>query len=319
MPNSLNQRTVKNTIKATGVGLHSGKEVCLTLKPAPVDTGIIFQRTDLEPTFSVEAKAEYVGATMLGTSLIKDDTHIATVEHLLSALAGVGIDNLYVEVDSPEIPIMDGSSAPFVFLIESAGIEIQEAKKRFIRIKEKVYVEMDDDKTQDKKWASFEPYEGFKLDFTIDFQHPVINNTAQHMVLDFSTTSYIKEISRARTFGFMKEYEYLKARQLAQGASLDNTIAVGDEGVLNEGGLRYDDEFVKHKVLDCIGDVYLAGASIIGEFKGHKSGHSLNNQLVRKLLADPTAFEFVTFDDVADAPRCYRAQVVEEASSAAES
>ncbi|MDN3638977.1 UDP-3-O-acyl-N-acetylglucosamine deacetylase [Simiduia curdlanivorans] len=295
----IKQRTLKNPIRATGVGLHTGEKVYLSLKPAPVDTGIIFRRTDLNPMVEIEAKAANVGDTTLSTSLIKGDVRVSTVEHLLSAMAGLGIDNAIVEVSAPEVPIMDGSAGPFVFLIQSAGIEEQNAAKKFIRIKRPVVVKDGD------KEASFLPFEGFKVTFSIDFDHPVFNGRTLNASLDFSSTSFVKEVSRARTFGFMHEIEYLRSKGLAKGGSVDNAIVVDDYRVVNEDGLRYEDEFVKHKVLDAIGDLYLLGNSLIGEFKAHKSGHALNNKSLRQLIAQEDAWEVVTFEDEKTAPISY--------------
>jgi UDP-3-O-[3-hydroxymyristoyl] N-acetylglucosamine deacetylase len=296
----IKQRTLKNVIRATGVGLHHGEKVLLTLRPAPANTGIVFRRTDLDPVVEVAAKAENVVDTRMNTTIgVESGARISTVEHLLSAMAGLGIDNAIIDVSSDELPVMDGSAGPFVFLLQSAGIEEQNAAKKFIRIKETIKVEDDD------KFAEFSPYNGFKVGFTIDFDHPVFRDSGQHAVIDFSSTSYIKEISRARTFGFLKEYEMLQANNLAKGGSLDNAIVVDDYRVVNEDGLRYDDEFVKHKILDAIGDLYLLGYSLIGCYNGFKSGHALNNKLLRTLLASPKAFEIVTFDDEAKAPIAY--------------
>ncbi|MDT8896343.1 UDP-3-O-acyl-N-acetylglucosamine deacetylase [Halomonas sp. I1] len=298
----IRQRTLKNVIRATGVGLHSGKKVYLTLRPAPVDTGIVFVRTDLEPEVQIPARAENVTDTTLCTALSQDGVKVATVEHLMSALAGLGIDNAYVDVSAPEVPIMDGSAGPFVFLIQSAGIAEQEAPKQFIRIKREVVVREGD------KEAIFLPHQGFKVSFAIDFDHPVFEEQKQTAAVDFSTTSFVKEVSRARTFGFMRDLEHLRSNNLALGGSLDNAIVVDDYRIVNEGGLRYDDEFVKHKVLDAIGDLYQLGHSLIGEFRGVKSGHALNNQLCRALIANPQAWEIVTFeDDAQKAPISYAA------------
>lgn len=299
----LKQRTLKNTIRATGVGLHSGDKVYLTLRPAAVNAGIIFRRVDLDPVVEIHARAENVGETQLSTTLVEGGAKVSTVEHLLSAIAGLGIDNAYVELSSAEVPIMDGSAGPFVFLLQSAGIAEQNAHKRFIRIKKAVEVREGD------KWARFEPYEGFKVGFQIDFDHPVFKKHRQSAEIDFSSTSFVKEVSRARTFGFMRDIEYLRERNLALGGSLDNAIVVDDFRVLNEDGLRYEDEFVKHKILDAIGDLYLLGHSLIGAFNGYKSGHALNNMLLRTLMADVTAWEEVTFDDPAAAPISYLAPV----------
>lgn len=300
----IGQRTLKNTIRATGVGLHSGEKIYLTLKPAPADTGIVFCRTDLEPVVEIPALAQNVGDTTLSTTLMKDGARVDTVEHLLSAMAGLGIDNAYVELSAAEVPIMDGSAGPFVFLIQSAGIQEQAVAKKFIRIKRRVEV------TDGDKWATFEPFEGFKVTFTIDFDHPVFRGGRQQVSVDFSSTSFVKEVSRARTFGFMRDFEYLRSKNLALGASMDNAIAVDDYRILNEDGLRYDDEFVKHKVLDAIGDLYLLGNSLIGEFKGHKSGHGLNNILLRELIAQEDAWEVATFESFDDAPISYSRPVL---------
>ncbi|QTF94057.1 UDP-3-O-acyl-N-acetylglucosamine deacetylase, partial [Halomonas sp. BM-2019] len=289
----IRQRTLKNVIRATGVGLHSGKKVYMTLRPAPVDTGIVFVRTDLDPEVQVPARAEYVTDTTLCTALSHGGAKVATVEHLMSAFAGLGIDNAYVDLSAPEVPIMDGSAGPFVFLIQSAGISEQNAAKKFIRIRREVTVRDGD------KEATFRPHQGFKVAFSIDFDHPVFEEQTQAAVVDFSTTSFVKEVSRARTFGFMRDLEYLRSNNLALGGSLDNAIVVDDYRIVNEGGLRYDDEFVKHKVLDAIGDLYQLGYSLIGEFRGVKSGHALNNQLCRALMAQPDAYEIVTFEEEA--------------------
>ncbi|GFE81397.1 UDP-3-O-acyl-N-acetylglucosamine deacetylase [Steroidobacter agaridevorans] len=295
----LRQRTLKNTIRATGVGLHSGKKVLMVLRPAPVDTGVVFRRTDLNEPVDVRAYAENVGDTMLGTSLFNGDVRVNTVEHLLSAFAGLGLDNAYVDLSAEEVPIMDGSAGPFVFLLQSAGIEEQPAPKRFVRILAPLEVRDGD------KWARFEPYNGFKVNMEIEFNHPVFKKRSQTASMDFSTTSYLKEISRARTFGFMRDLEYMRSKNLALGGTLDNAIVLDEYRVLNEDGLRYEDEFVKHKILDAIGDLYLLGKSLIGEFSGHKSGHALNNQLVRKLINTPNAWEPVTFDNIKDSPISY--------------
>lgn len=292
----IRQRTLKNVIRATGVGLHTGEKIYLTLRPAAVDTGIRFRRIDLDPPVEIAAREKNVGDTRLSTTLSKGDVRISTVEHLLSAFAGLGIDNAYVDLSAPEVPIMDGSAGPFVFLIQSAGIEDQPAPKRFIRIKRSVVVSDGD------KWARFDPLEGFKVSFVIDFNHPAFQDRAQEVTVDFSTTSFVKEISRARTFGFMRDLEMLRERNLALGGSLNNAVVVDDYRILNEDGLRYEDEFVKHKVLDAIGDLYLLGHSLIGAFSGYKSGHALNNQLLRTLMADESAWELVTFDDSEQSP-----------------
>ena len=295
----IRQRTLKNTIRATGIGLHSGEKIYLTLKPAPVDTGIVFRRMDLDPVVEIRALAVNVGETTMSTTLVSGDVKVDTVEHLLSAMAGLGIDNAYVELSAPEVPIMDGSAGPFVFLLQSAGLEDQDAPKKFIRILREVSV------SDGEKKATFVPFEGFKVSFEIDFDHPVVAGRTQAASVDFSSTSFVKEVSRARTFGFMRDIEYLRAHNLALGGSVENAIVVDEDAVLNEDGLRYEDEFVKHKILDAIGDLYLLGKSLIGEFRGYKSGHALNNQLLRELLSQPDAWEVVTFDDVSTAPISY--------------
>lgn len=295
----INQRTLKNVIRATGVGIHTGEKVFMTLRPASVNTGIIFRRTDLDPVMEVPAFATHVGDTSMNTSLEQDGVRVSTVEHLMSAFAGLGIDNAYVDLSNAEVPIMDGSAGPFVFLIQSAGIEEQSAAKRFIRILEPVEIRKDD------KWARFDPYDGFRVSFKIDFNHPVFRSHQSFASVDFSTTSYLKEIARARTFGFMRDIEMLRERSLVLGGSMDNAVVLDDYRILNEDGLRYEDEFVKHKVLDAIGDLYLLGHGLIGAFSGYKSGHELNNLLLRELLERTSAWEEVTFDDTAAIPVSY--------------
>ncbi len=295
----IRQRTLRNAIKATGVGLHTGEKVYLTLCPAPINAGIVFRRVDLDPVVEIPARAENVKETTLSTTLVANGEKVSTVEHLLSAMAGLGIDNAFVDVSASEVPIMDGSAGPFVFLIQSAGIEEQNAAKKFIRIKRPVTVE-DGDKT-----ASFLPFDGFKVSFSIDFDHPVFRERSPHAEIDFSSTSFVKEVSRARTFGFMHEIEYLRSQGLARGGSVDNAIVVDEYRILNQDGLRYDDEFVKHKILDAIGDLYLLGYGVIGEYRAHKSGHALNNTSLRALIAQPDAWEMVTFEDEATAPISY--------------
>lgn len=290
------QRTLKNVVRATGVGVHTGKKVYLTLRPAPPDTGIIFCRTDLNPVVEIPAHANYIGDTSLSTCLSKGDVRIATVEHLLSALGGVGIDNLYVDLTSPELPIMDGSAGPFIFLIQSAGIEEQSALKEFIRIKRKIKIE------ENNKSVMIEPYNGFKISFNIEFDHPLFNEHNQNAMLDFSSTSYVKEVSRARTFGFLSDYEFIRKNNLALGASLDNAIVLDEYKILNQDALRYTDEFVKHKILDVIGDLYLLGHSLIGSFSGVQSGHTLNSQLLKRFLVEKNAWEIVTFKDSSELP-----------------
>ncbi len=295
----IRQRTLRNPIKATGVGLHTGEKVFLTLSPAPIDNGIVFRRTDVSPVAEIPARAENVGDTTLSTSLGLGEHRVSTVEHLLSAMAGLGIDNAFVDVSAPEVPIMDGSAGPFVFLLQSAGIEEQPAAKKFIRIKRPITVRDGD------KEASLIPFDGFKVSFSIDFDHPVFHDRAAYAEIDFSSTSFVKEVSRARTFGFMHEIEYLRSQGLARGGSVDNAIVIDEFRILNPDGLRYEDEFVKHKVLDAIGDLYLLGHSLIGEFRAHKSGHALNNQVLRALIAQQDAWEMVTFDDERTAPISY--------------
>ena len=295
----IRQCTLKNVIRASGVGLHSGQKINLSLRPAPVNTGIVFRRVDLDTVVEIKACPENVGDTTLSTTLSRGDVRVSTVEHLLSAMAGLGIDNAFVDVSAPEVPIMDGSAGPFVFLIQSAGIEQQNAPKQFIRIKRPVSV------VDGNKWARFEPFEGFKVSFSIEFDHPAFHESVSEATVDFSTTSFVKEVSRARTFGFMRDLERLRENDLALGGNLDNAVIVDDYRVLNEDGLRYEDEFVKHKVLDAIGDLYLLGHSLIGFFSGHKSGHKLNNKLLKALVADKSAWEIATFDDLGDVPIIY--------------
>ena len=295
----IKQRTLKNVIRATGVGLHTGDKVFMTLRPAAIDTGIVFRRVDLPEPVEIRSSCDNVGDTRLSSTLVKGDVRISTIEHLLSAMAGLGIDNAYVDLSAPEVPIMDGSSGPFVFLLQSAGIEEQAAAKRFIRIKKPIRVESGD------KWARFEPFDGFKVGFSIDFTHPLFTRRTSTAEIDFSTTSFVKEVSRARTFGFMRDIEMLREHNLALGGSMDNAIVLDDYRVLNEDGLRYEDEFVRHKILDAIGDLYLLGHSLIGAFYGHKSGHELNNRLLRTLIADTEAGEEVSFGDESKAPISY--------------
>ncbi|ACR12897.1 UDP-3-O-[3-hydroxymyristoyl] N-acetylglucosamine deacetylase [Teredinibacter turnerae T7901] len=295
----IKQRTLKNEIRATGVGLHTGQKVYLTLRPAPIDAGIVFRRVDLSPAVDIPAHAENVGDTTLSTTLVNGDVRVSTVEHLMSAMAGLGIDNAIVEVSADEVPIMDGSAGPFVFLIQSAGIQEQNAPKKFIRIKKKVVVK------DGEKEAAFYPFNGFKVSFGIDFDHPVFKGRKLDATIDFSSTSFVKEISRARTFGFMHEIEYLRSKGLVKGGSLDNAVVVDKYRIMNEDGLRYDDEFVKHKVLDAIGDLYLLGTSLIGEYRAYKSGHGLNNQVLRELMKREDAWELVTFDEEETAPISY--------------
>jgi UDP-3-O-[3-hydroxymyristoyl] N-acetylglucosamine deacetylase len=295
----IRQRTLKNVIRATGVGLHTGEKVYLTLRPSAPNTGIVFRRIDLAEPVEILACPENVCDTRLSTTLGHGDVQVSTVEHLLSAMAGLGVDNAYVDISAPEVPIMDGSAGPFVFLIQSAGIEEQNVAKHYMRIKRRIRVEEGD------KWAQFEPFEGFKVSFAIEFDHPVFNECTNEAAVDFSTTSFVKEVSRARTFGFMRDLERLRENNLARGGTLDNAIVVDDYRIVNEDGLRYEDEFVKHKILDAIGDLYLLGHSLIGAFSGYKSGHELNNVLLRTLLDDEKAWEMVTYDDIVDVPIKY--------------
>jgi UDP-3-O-[3-hydroxymyristoyl] N-acetylglucosamine deacetylase len=297
------QRTIKNEIRATGVGLHSGEKVFLTLRPAPPDTGIVFRRIDLDPVVEIPASGELVTETVLCTGLTCKGAKVQTVEHLMSALAGLGIDNLYADLSAPEVPIMDGSSGPFVFLLQSAGIVEQGVPKRFIRIRRPVEVHDGD------KIARFEPYDGFRLSFTVRFDHPAIPDSLSSAEIEFSTENYIREVSRARTFGFMRDLEYMRERNLGLGGSMDNAIVLDEYRVLNDDGLRYADEFVRHKILDAIGDLYLAGRPILGAFHGYKSGHALNNKLVRALLADQSAWEEVSFPLDEPAPVAYGSAV----------
>ena len=294
--NVIKQRTLKNVIGATGVGLHTGEKVHLTLRPAQPNTGIVFRRTDLEHPVEIKADPYAVGDTRLSSCLEKDGVRVQTVEHLMSALAGLGVDNVVVDVTAPEVPIMDGSAGPFVFLLQSAGIEEQDAQKKFIRILKPVEVRDGD------KWVRFDPYNGFRLELALDYVHPVFEASAQSVVVDFATTLYVKEVARARTFGFMQDVESMRSQGLALGGSLDNAIVMDEFRVLNTDGLRYDNEFVKHKVLDAIGDLYLLGHPLIGAFSGHKSGHGMNNRLLRHLLERAEAWEFVSFDRTEDAP-----------------
>ena len=292
----LKQRTLKTLIKASGVGLHTGQKVRMSLRPAPPDTGIVFRRIDLPSPVDIPARAELVGDARLASTLIKDGAKVHTVEHLMSALIGLGIDNAFIDLDSPELPILDGSASPFALLLQQAGLEEQGAPKRFLRVKKTVEVKEGD------KWARLEPYEGFRLAFSIDFRHPAIERTTQSVSVDFAETSYLKEIARARTFGFMHEVEDLKGSGLALGGGLDNAVVLDDQGVLNADGLRFADEFIRHKLLDAIGDLYLIGRPLLGAFSAHKSGHALNNKLARAVLADPSALETVVFERAEEAP-----------------
>ena len=293
----IKQRTIKKAVSVTGIGLHKGEKVNMTLRPAPANFGVVYRRIDIEPYADIPAKANAVGDTVLCTCLTNDEGHqIFTIEHLSSALAGLGIDNIIIEVDSNELPIMDGSASPFIFLLQSAGIEELNAPKKFLRVKQAVRVEEGD------KWAEFIPFDGFRIDFEIDFEHPVIKQTKQRMVMDFSSCSYISDVSRARTFGFMKDLEYMHANNLALGGSMENAVALDEYRVLNQEGLRYADEFVKHKILDAVGDLYLGGHSIIGELRAYKSGHGLNNKLLNALLKNEASWECVSYETEQDLP-----------------
>lgn len=295
----LKQRTIRKPVKTTGVGLHSGQAVTMTLRPAAINTGLVFRRVDLNPVVEIKVTPQSVGETVLSTTLVQYDVKIGTIEHLLSALAGLGIDNLYIELTSYEVPILDGSSAPYVYLLLTAGIEEQHQAKQFVKIKKTIKAMRGD------SWASLEPFEGFKTSFQIQFNHPAVNDTKQHLSLDLSHCSYVEEISRARTFGFMRDVEYLRSKNLGLGGSLDNAIVLDDFKILNPSGLRYQDEFVKHKILDAIGDLYTLGYPIIGAFHGHKSGHAVNNMLLLELLSDSEAWELVSYGDKATAPVVY--------------
>ncbi|HZW86266.1 MAG TPA: UDP-3-O-acyl-N-acetylglucosamine deacetylase [Gallionella sp.] len=297
------QRTLKSSVTVTGVGLHSGAKVTLGLRPAPANVGIVFRRIDVKPVEEIRARAELVYDTRLSTCMEQNGVRVATIEHLMSALAGLGVDNAYVDLDSAEVPIMDGSAGTFIFLLQSAGIVEQSAAKKFIRIKKSIEIRQGD------KWVRFDPYHGYKLTFTIDFAHPVFADTKQYVSVDLGEHSYVRDISRARTFGFMHDVENMRAQGLALGGSLDNAIVMDEYRVLNTDGLRFEDEFVKHKVLDAIGDLYLLGHPVIGAFSGFKSGHALNNALLRELLADEHAWEFATFDSVDEAPAFLRLQL----------
>jgi UDP-3-O-[3-hydroxymyristoyl] N-acetylglucosamine deacetylase len=297
------QRTLKNSVHATGVGLHTGERVTLTLSPAPANSGIVFRRVDAVPVVTIRAEANAVHDTRLSTCLEINGTRIATIEHLMSAFAGLGVDNAFVDLTSAEVPIMDGSAGTFIFLLQSAGIIEQSAAKKFIRIKKIIEIKDGD------KWVRFEPFNGYKLSFTINFSHPVFASTKQHVTIDLGEHSYIKEVSRARTFGFMHDVENMRAQGLALGGNLDNAIVMDEYRIINPDGLRFEDEFVKHKILDAIGDLYLLGHPLIGAFSGYKSGHALNNALLRTLLDDEQAWEFVTFNKTEEAPAFLRLQL----------
>ena len=306
----LKQRTVKQEVRTTGVGLHSGTKVVLTLRPAAVDTGIVFRRVDLDPVVEFPSTASIVGDTRMASVLIKDDARVSTVEHLMSACAGLGIDNLYVDVSAEEIPIMDGSASSFVFLLQQAGVEEQGAPKKFIRVLKDVEVRQGTGNNE--KWARLSPHDGFKLDFFIEFNHPAVDGTMQRAEVDFGDVSYVHDVARARTFGFMQDVESLRGMGLARGGSLENAIVMDEYRILNSDGLRYEDEFVRHKILDAIGDLYLVGHPLIASYHAHKSGHALNNLLLLELLKDPAAYEIVSFDSLEKAPQSYQRQMTSE-------
>lgn len=306
----LKQRTIKQIVKTIGVGLHSGTKVELTLRPAAADTGIVFRRVDLTPVVDFPASAVGVGDTRMASTLEKDGAKVSTVEHLMSACAGLGIDNLYVDLTAEEIPIMDGSASSFVYLLQQAGLQEQGAAKKFIRVKQPV--EIREGQGAQEKWARLEPFNGFKLKFFIEFNHPAVDGTGQTAEVDFGIESYVKEVSRARTFGFMQDVETLRGMGLARGGSLENAIVMDEYRILNADGLRYDNEFVRHKILDAIGDLYLIGHPLLASYSAHKSGHTLNNQLLRALLAQPDAYEIVTFDTLESVPHAYARQVGQE-------
>ncbi|VXB43551.1 UDP-3-O-acyl N-acetylglucosamine deacetylase [Massilia sp. 9I] len=306
----LKQRTIKQVVRTTGVGVHSGTKVELTLRPAPPGAGITFRRVDYDPIVAIPSAADVVGETRMATVLIKDNARVSTVEHLMSACAGLGIDNLVVDVTAEEIPIMDGSAASFVFLLQQAGLEEQDAPKRFIRVLKDVEIRQGEGKNE--KWARLSPYDGFKLDFFIEFNHPAVDGTMQRAAVDFGDVSYVHDVARARTFGFMQDVETLRGMGLARGGSLENAIVMDEYRILNADGLRYEDEFVRHKILDAIGDLYIVGHPLLASYTAHKSGHALNNELLRKLLAQTDAYEWVEFDSLSEAPPSYLRQMTRE-------
>lgn len=306
----LKQRTVKQEVRTTGVGLHSGTKVVLALRPAAVDTGIVFRRVDLDPVVEFPSTATIVGDTRMASVLIKDDARVSTVEHVMSACAGLGIDNLYIDVSAEEIPIMDGSASSFVFLLQQAGVEEQGAAKKFIRVLKDVEVRQGSGNNE--KWARLSPHDGFKLDFFIEFNHPAVDGTMQRATVDFGDVSYVHDVARARTFGFMQDVESLRGMGLARGGSLENAIVMDEYRILNSDGLRYEDEFVRHKILDAIGDLYLIGHPMVASYQAHKSGHGLNNLLLLELLKDPTSYEVVSFDSLEKAPQSYQRQMTSE-------
>ncbi len=306
----LTQRTIKQSVQTIGVGLHSGTKVELKISPAAVDTGIVFRRVDLQPIVEFPVSAEIVGETRMASTLVKNGAKVSTVEHLMSACAGLGLDNLIIDVSAEEIPIMDGSASSFVYLLQQAGVKEQNAARRFIRVKKTVEVRQGQGAAE--KWARLEPHNGFKLDFFIEFNHPAVDGTAQNAQVDFAEVSYVADVARARTFGFMQDVETLRELGLARGGSMGNAVVMDEYRILNKGGLRYDDEFVRHKILDAIGDLYLVGHPLLAHFVAHKSGHALNNLLLRQLLAQPDAYELVSFDDVRQAPYSYVQQMAQE-------
>ena len=306
----LKQRTIKELVRTTGVGLHSGRKVELTLRPAAPDTGIVFRRVDVDPIVSIPSSADVVGDTRMASVLIKDGARVSTVEHVMSACAGLGIDNLTIDVTAEEIPIMDGSASSFVYLLQQAGVEDQPALRKFIRVLKDVEVRQGSGNAE--KWARLSPHDGYKLDFFIEFNHPAVDGTMQRATVDFGDITYVRDVARARTFGFMQDVESLRGMGLARGGSLENAIVMDEYRILNADGLRYEDEFVRHKILDAIGDLYLVGHPLLASYTAHKSGHALNNDLLRALLAQPDAYEIVTFDDLGTAPRSYVQQITRE-------
>ena len=296
----MSQKTLNKNISLSGVGLHSGARVELTLRPAAADTGVVFRRVDLPQPVDIPVSAEAVTDTRLASTISKDGAKVLTVEHLMSALAGLGIDNCYVDISAEEVPILDGSSASFVYLLQSAGVVLQPAPKRFIRVLKPI--EVREGEGRNLKWARLEPYHGYKLGFEIEFSHPAVNATGQRVTFDYGTHEYARDIARARTFGFTRDVEMMRANGLALGGGLDNAIVMDDVKVLNADGLRFNDEFVKHKILDAMGDLYLLGKPMLASYTAYRSGHAMNNQLLRALLAQPEAFEVVSFEDESEAP-----------------
>lgn len=306
----LKQRTIKELVRATGVGLHSGRKVELTLRPAGPDTGIVFRRVDLDPIVSIPSSAHVVGDTRMASVLIKDDARVSTVEHVMSACAGLGIDNLVIDVTAEEIPIMDGSASSFVFLLQQAGVQEQASARKFIRVLKDVEVRQGSGANE--KWARLSPHNGYKLDFFIEFNHPAVDGTMQRASVDFGDITYVRDVARARTFGFMQDVESLRGMGLARGGSFENAIVMDEYRILNADGLRYEDEFVRHKILDAIGDLYLVGHPLLASYTAHKSGHALNNDLLRALLAQPDSYEIVSFDALESAPPSYVKQMTRE-------